>query len=89
VKQSVKRILKETKFNRLNCFERIIDESNTDQNVVLIREYYGVDVRWNEPNFCSSVRFRVDLDPLTLDDVEVSEDDDKLLIPRLDRYALD
>lgn len=89
MKQTVKQLLKKTKFNQLDCFEHITQEPNNDENVVLVRQYYGVDVRWIEPKFCSSLRFTVDLDPLTLDDVEVIEDDDKLLIPRVARYALD
>lgn len=82
----VKQILKKTKFNQLDCFERISKDPGGG-NDVLAKQYYGVDVVWKEASkFCSDLRFTIELDPLTLDGNEVIEDDDNLLIPRFTRY---
>jgi hypothetical protein len=75
----VKRILKNTKFNQLDSFRHTTDETS-DEDAVLVRGYYYVDIVWEEPNFYSDLIFTVELDPLTL--YEEDEEDDKLLIPR-------
>lgn len=86
VKQVVKQILKHTKFNRLACFEHITDEISGSNNLS-IRNYYGVSFVWEEPKFYCVLSFKVELDPLTLD--EVVEEDDSLLAPRYAHYKFD
>jgi hypothetical protein len=83
----VKQLLTNTKFNQLDCFEHMTDETNDDNNL-LIRNYYGVDIAWQEPNFYCDLRFIVDLDLLTLAEDDVAEENDSLLVPLYTRYAL-
>jgi hypothetical protein len=59
------------------------------EHLIGIGQYYAINVVWKESNFYSNLFFRVGLDPLTLDDVEVIEEDDNLLIPNSTRYEPD
>jgi hypothetical protein len=75
VKQTVEQILKETKFNQLDYFEHNWEEDQ-DESYEPDRQYYGVDLVWKEPKFYCNLRFTIALDQLTLDDAEVTENDD-------------
>jgi hypothetical protein len=76
----VKHVLKTTKFNKSEFFghavKRAMDENDVE---IAIGSYYLAIVAWKEPNFHCTLKFEGDLDPLTLDEGDVVEDDDHLL----------
>ncbi|KAI6170791.1 hypothetical protein M3Y97_01112100 [Aphelenchoides bicaudatus] len=88
VKQTIKHFLKTTKFNQLHFFKHAVEEIKND-DVMSLRYYYFVIIKWKEQNFKTSLSFEGDLDPLTLGDNEVIEEDDNLVIPLFDRYEPD
>ncbi|KAI6210444.1 hypothetical protein M3Y96_00328900 [Aphelenchoides besseyi] len=68
VKELVKEILETTKFNQLHSVEHIIPEPNNNEEGVLVKQYYMLELRRMQANCIAILRFTVDLDPLTLDD---------------------
>ncbi|KAI6232575.1 hypothetical protein M3Y95_00500100 [Aphelenchoides besseyi] len=73
IKQLVKEILATTKFNRLRSAEHIIPESSNDQNDVIIKQHYSIELRRKQSNCIADLMFTADLDPLTLNDESEDE----------------
>ncbi|KAI6232178.1 hypothetical protein M3Y95_00459300 [Aphelenchoides besseyi] len=71
VKQVVKEMLKTTKFSQLYMAESVIRKSNDN---VIDKPYSDVDLRWISLKFHVILKFTIDLDPLTLNDIEPPED---------------
>ncbi|KAI6219271.1 hypothetical protein M3Y95_01121700 [Aphelenchoides besseyi] len=75
VKQSVKEILKTTKFKQLRSAKHIIPEAENDENDVPIKQYCDLELWRKQPNCLAALEFTVDLDPHTLNDDNESEDE--------------
>ncbi|KAI6205781.1 hypothetical protein M3Y94_00831400 [Aphelenchoides besseyi] len=73
VKQVLKEILKTTKFSRLRMAQYVIRNSSGN---LLDKPYCDLDLRWFSLKFHVILKFTVDLDPRTLDDIEPPEDFD-------------
>jgi hypothetical protein len=73
----VKHVLKTTKFNQLKFFGHAV-KCAMDEATIL-RTYYYAHFMWKEPKLDCNLGFEGDLNPLTLED-EAVEDDDHLLV---------
>ncbi|KAI6231993.1 hypothetical protein M3Y95_00440000 [Aphelenchoides besseyi] len=72
MKQVLKEILKTTKFDRFRMADCVIRNSGN----LLDKPYCDLDLRWFSLKFHVILKFTVDLDPRTLDDIEPPEDFD-------------
>lgn len=78
MKQTVKHVLKTTKFNQLKFFDHAT-KTTTDETATLVRTYYYAHLVWKNLKLDCNLGFEGDLNPLTLDD-EAAEEDDHLLV---------
>lgn len=76
----IKHVLKTEKFNQLKFFDHAT-KTTTNENAAPVITYYHAHIVWKEPNFCSNLGFGGDLNPLTLDDNAVEDDDHLLVYP--------
>ncbi|KAI6232560.1 hypothetical protein M3Y95_00498600 [Aphelenchoides besseyi] len=72
VKQLVKEILETTKFNQEHS-ANIITKPKDNGNYVLVKRHYAVELRRKQSNWLAILYFKVDLDPLTLNDESEDE----------------
>ncbi|KAI6187928.1 hypothetical protein M3Y98_00298600 [Aphelenchoides besseyi] len=75
IKQGVKEILETTKFNVLRFAKLVMPGTENDENDVFIPQYCEVELWRKQSNCLAALQFEVDLDPLTLNDDDESEDE--------------
>ncbi|KAI6179295.1 hypothetical protein M3Y98_00595000 [Aphelenchoides besseyi] len=75
VKQLVKEILNTTKFKVLRFAKLVMPGTENDENDVFIPQYCEVELWREQANSLAALQFEVDLDPLTLNDDDESEDE--------------
>ncbi|KAI6179172.1 hypothetical protein M3Y98_00581700 [Aphelenchoides besseyi] len=77
VKQGVEEILNTTKFKVLRFANLVMPGTENDEYDVFIPQYCEVELWREQPNGVAALQFKVDLDPLTLNDVDDDESDDE------------
>ncbi|KAI6193904.1 hypothetical protein M3Y96_01068200 [Aphelenchoides besseyi] len=75
VKQLVKEILNTTEFKVLRFAKLVMPGTEEHKYNGFIRPYCKVELWREQPNGVAALQFKVDLDPLTLDDDDESEDE--------------
>ncbi|KAI6208361.1 hypothetical protein M3Y96_00107100 [Aphelenchoides besseyi] len=75
VKQLVKEILNTTKFKVLRFAKLVMPGTENDENDVFIPQYCEVELWREQANSLAALQFEVNLDPLTLNDDDESEDE--------------
>ncbi|KAI6179219.1 hypothetical protein M3Y98_00586700 [Aphelenchoides besseyi] len=75
VKQEVEEILNTTKFKVLRFANLVMPGTENDENDVFIPQYCEVELWREQPNGVAALQFKVDLDPLTLNDDDESDDE--------------
>jgi hypothetical protein len=74
----IKHLLTKTNFRRLCRFEQSADEAAQD---LPARQYYTTEFELSDPIIYGYLRVTTELNPETMHEEEVAEEDDKLLVP--------